>query len=53
MCEKILSQTFFHCLLIHDLTTSCNNVQHDAEKMKVLITIVMALLFPNLKLVLC
>jgi len=39
--------------LIHDLTTtSRNNIQHDA-KIKVLITIIIALLFPNSRVVLC
>jgi len=38
-------------LLIHDLTTSRKNIQHDA-KIKVLITIIIALLIPNLRLVL-
>jgi len=39
-------------LLIYDLTTtSRNNVQHDA-KIKALVTIIIALLFPNLRLVL-
>ena len=39
--------------LIHDLTTtSHNNIQHDA-KIKVLITIIVALLFPNSTSVLC
>jgi len=33
-------------------TTSCNNFQQDV-KIKVLITIIIALLFPNLRLVLC
>ena len=37
-------------LLIYDLaTTTCNNVQHDT-KMKVLITIIIALLFLNLEI---
>jgi len=40
-------------LLIQDLTTtSCSNVQHDA-KITVLITVIIALQFPNLRLVLC
>jgi len=40
-------------LLIHGLTTmSRNNIKHDT-KIKVLITIISVLLFPNLRLVLC
>jgi len=38
-------------LIIHDLTTSRNNIQHDAKK--VLITIIIALLFPILRFVIC
>jgi len=38
-------------LLIHDLARPCNNVQHDA-KMNVLITVIIALLFHNSRLVL-
>jgi len=40
-------------LLIHNLATvSLNNVQHIA-KIKMLIAIIIAVLFPNLRLVLC
>ena len=40
-------------LTIHDLTAvSCNNVQHDG-KIKVLVTVIIALLFRNSRLMLC
>jgi len=39
-------------LLIHDLTTLLNNIQCDT-KIKVVITIIIALLYPNSRLVLC
>ena len=50
---KTLTRHNFSILLLHDLTaTSRNNIQHDA-KIYVLNTIIIALLFPNLTLVLC
>jgi len=48
----ILGHSLTIYLIIHDLTTtSRNNVQYDAKI--VLITIIIALLFPNSSLVIC
>jgi len=52
--KTITRRNFAVYLLFHHLTTtSRNNVQHDAKKQKVLITIIIAVLFPNSRLVLC
>jgi len=49
---KTLTTDNFTLLTNSRLTTSRNIIQHDA-KIKVLITIIIALLFPNVRLVLC